>query len=260
MMNAQARNIVSKPQASGDGLPVMVTKAAQALAAAKSSAEILDARDLASVVYDAAKKAARMQRAKGAHDALIAAAHRAQADALMIESEAKRRLADEYDAAQERGEIAKRGQQDRARDNVPDGNIIPVKTADTGLTNKQVHEARKIRDAEKAQPGIIKQTLDRAIEERREPTRAELQRSVIAAVEQAQKRPKKKKKNPIYEPDPYYSAVVRFSSICEQISLMDDQVSHIAKYDDLKTTHARLMRNAAAALQTLKKFEEACHA
>ncbi|MEY9532152.1 hypothetical protein [Sinorhizobium fredii] len=36
----------------------------------------------------------------------IAAAHRAQADALEIESTAKRRLADAYDAAQERGEVA----------------------------------------------------------------------------------------------------------------------------------------------------------
>ncbi len=32
-------------------------------------------------------------------------AHRAQADALEIEAMAKRRLADEYDAAQERGEV-----------------------------------------------------------------------------------------------------------------------------------------------------------
>jgi hypothetical protein len=41
--------------------------------------------------------------------ALIAAAHRAQADALEIEAQAKRRLADEYDAAQDRGEVAVRG-------------------------------------------------------------------------------------------------------------------------------------------------------
>jgi hypothetical protein len=41
----------------------------------------------------------------------VKGAKRAQADALLIESEAKRRLADEYDAAQERGEIAKQGQQ-----------------------------------------------------------------------------------------------------------------------------------------------------
>ena len=48
----------------------------------------------------------RFQRAKAAHDDLIAATHRAQADALEIEALAKRRLADEYDAAQERGEVA----------------------------------------------------------------------------------------------------------------------------------------------------------
>lgn len=35
---------------------------------------------------------------------VLAAAHRAQADVLEIESIAKRRLADEYDAAQDRGE------------------------------------------------------------------------------------------------------------------------------------------------------------
>jgi hypothetical protein len=46
-----------------------------------------------------------LSKAKGAHDTLIAAAHRAQADALEIETGAKRRLADEYDAALERGEI-----------------------------------------------------------------------------------------------------------------------------------------------------------
>jgi hypothetical protein len=39
----------------------------------------------------------------------FAAAHRTQADALEIEAGAKRRLADEYDAAQERGEIANAG-------------------------------------------------------------------------------------------------------------------------------------------------------
>ena len=39
-------------------------------------------------------------------------ARQAQADAVAIGA-AKRRLADEYDAAQERGEVAKRGEQDR---------------------------------------------------------------------------------------------------------------------------------------------------
>ena len=38
---------------------------------------------------------------------MVAAAFRAQADALEIEALAKRRLADEYDAPQERGELRK---------------------------------------------------------------------------------------------------------------------------------------------------------
>ncbi|MGY4286143.1 hypothetical protein ACVWXO_005363 [Bradyrhizobium sp. LM2.7] len=67
------------------------------------------ARDRAIVADTAAKLQARLAKAKKAHDELIAAAYRAQADALDIEAQAKRRLADEYDAAQARGEVAKQG-------------------------------------------------------------------------------------------------------------------------------------------------------
>ena len=42
-------------------------------------------------------------RKPAAHDDVLGAVYRAQADALMIEARAKMRLADEYDAAQERG-------------------------------------------------------------------------------------------------------------------------------------------------------------
>jgi hypothetical protein len=88
--------------------------------------------------------------AKGAHDELVAAAHRAQADALEIEAGAKRRLADEYDAAQERGEVAtvgKRSQLERLKE-------APPSAADVGLSRKQVHEARIIRDADDDMPRI----------------------------------------------------------------------------------------------------------
>ena len=80
-----------------------------------------------------------------------AAAFRAQADALEIEALAKRRLADEYDAAQERGEVAKKGKPV----NVPGQNIKA--TADQiGLSRKEIHEARQIRDAEKRDPGVVR--------------------------------------------------------------------------------------------------------
>ncbi|TAM96707.1 MAG: hypothetical protein EPN45_20350, partial [Rhizobiaceae bacterium] len=79
------------------------------LESATSAAEVLEAKEQASLVYDAAKRAARLAKAKGAHDELIAKIHRTQADALELEALAKRRLADEYDAARKDEEVAGHG-------------------------------------------------------------------------------------------------------------------------------------------------------
>lgn len=153
-------------------LPLLIDRAAKALSGARTSAEILEARDMAGVIYDAAKKSARLAKAKGAHDELIAAAHRAQADALEIEAGAKRRLADEYDAAQERGEARTQA------DNQHSSN--KTKLSDIGLSSKQVHEAREIRDAEETEPGIVRRALDNIIMAGEEPTRAKVKRVVKA--------------------------------------------------------------------------------
>lgn len=153
------------------GLPSLVDRAARALAGARTSAEILEARDLASVAYDAAKITARLAKAKGAHDTLIAAAHRAQADALEIEAGAKRRLADEYDAAQERGEVPKAGNPNFSRSE---------KLGKPDIEPQLVHEARELRDAEESDPGIVRRTLDEALDAGEEPTRAKVKRAVKA--------------------------------------------------------------------------------
>lgn len=170
-------------------LPALVDRAAKALAGARSSAEILEARDMAGVVYDVAKKAARLAAAKGAFNSLVAAANRAQANALEIEAGANRRLADEYDAAQERGEVAKHGQK---RADVPNGNI----SADLGITRKAIHEAREVRDAEEADPGIVRRTLDEALDAGKEPTRAKVKRAVKAKVKRAVKAKSKRTRKP----------------------------------------------------------------
>ncbi|MFE0233638.1 hypothetical protein ACFW0F_06855 [Brucella anthropi] len=60
----------------------------------------------------------------------------------MIEARAKMRLAEEYDAAQDRGEVASKGKPI----NVPDGNIKAT-SAEIGISRKDIHEARQIRDA-----------------------------------------------------------------------------------------------------------------
>jgi hypothetical protein len=89
---------------------------------------------------------------------------------LEIEAQAKRRLADEYDAAQERGEVVPRtGGGDRT---VPVGNGGPATVSDLGLTRKQVHEARQLRDAEAADPGVIRRALDARLAQGQEPTKA----------------------------------------------------------------------------------------
>lgn len=177
-------NQVVIQEAAAETLPSLVDRAARALAGARSSAEVLEARDLAGFAYDTAKRAARLAQAKGAHDTLVAAAHRAQADALLIESNAKRRLADEYDAAQERGEVASPGQH-RA---VQDGNSRAT-SDDIGFTRRAIMEARQIRDAEDRDPGIVERTLNDAIARGDEPTRAEVKRA-ISPIEQLREKGK----------------------------------------------------------------------
>jgi len=161
-----------------NSLPSLIDRASHVLSSARSSAEILEAKEIASFAYDLAKRNARLQKAKHAHDELIAATHRAQADALEIEALAKRRLADEYDAAQERGEVASHG---GARNfKVSEGNVeILPDVEDIGLTRKDIYEARKIRDAEVETPGIVRETLDNLLAEGKEPTRAAVTSAIV---------------------------------------------------------------------------------
>ena len=70
-----------------------------------------------------------------------------------IAAQAKRRLADEYDAAQERGEVSTG--RDGPGAGVLDGNAKAT-VSDLGLTQKAIHEARQLRDAKAADPGVIR--------------------------------------------------------------------------------------------------------
>jgi hypothetical protein len=163
-----------------DPLPVLIDRATAALDAARDSAEVLEAREMARVAYDSAKAAARVARAKQAHDTILVEVHRAQAHALAIRARAEIRLAEEYDAAQARGEVAGHG---GARNfKIPDGNLETC-TADLGMRSKEIHEARKLRDAEAADPGLIRRSLDAMLERGEEPTRAALIKEVAAKPE-----------------------------------------------------------------------------
>lgn len=179
-----------------ENLPGLIDRAATMLAGAKTAAEVLEAREAAGLAYDVAKRAARLKSAKAAHDDLVAAAHRAQADALEIEAAAKRRLADEYDAAQARGEVKRNGGD---RSTVEDRNTASA--ADLGLRRDQIHDARLIRDAEVSDPGIVRRTLDERLERGEEPNRAALRKMVVDAAMRGM-RPQRKpsRRNPMYVP------------------------------------------------------------
>ena len=182
----------------GSSLPQLVDHAAAGLSNARTAAEVLEAKDIASFAYDTAKRAARLARAKGAHDELIAAAHRAQADALEIEARAKRRLADEYDSAQERGEIAGHG---GGRNFKFGGDNLEITASDIGLRSDEIHEARVIRDAENADPGIVRRTLDEKLSRGEEPTRTALRKMVVdAAMRGLRPERKPSRRNPLYVP------------------------------------------------------------
>jgi hypothetical protein len=180
-------------QAEVGTLPALVKRAAASLSNATSAAEILEAKEMASLAYDAAKKTARFAKAKQAHDEVISAVYRAQADALEIESMAKRRLADEYDAAQDRGEIRKNGDKSfSGKEKLSGPEVIPP---------KELHEARQVRDAEKTEPGIVKRVLDEKVSAGQEPTKAALREAVVEAAKQglAGSPSTPPNKNPLYK-------------------------------------------------------------
>lgn len=208
-----------------DSLPGLLDRASQTLQSARTCAEVLDARDMASATYDAAKSAERILRAKGAHDELIAKVHRAQADALEIEAMAKRRLADEYDAAQERGEVASHGGE---RINVPDRNVAPT-AADIGLSRKDIHEARQIRDAEEADPGVVKRTIEERLEEGQAPTKADIRRAVA---------PERKAAEPKAPVDPERRKLAKLTPD----ALIDEVLGLRANLEDSKAKAARLKK------------------
>lgn len=157
-------------------LPELIDRATAALDAARTSAEVLEARDMARVAYDAAKSMARIAKAKQAHDTLMVEVHRSQAHALAIRARAEMRLAEEYDAAQDRGEVV--GAHNGAQNRVAGDNAIAT-ASDLGLRRDEIHAARRLRDAEAADPGIVQRTINDMVEQGEEPTSAALRRKII---------------------------------------------------------------------------------
>jgi hypothetical protein len=179
----------AKKKEAEPNLPALIDRARKNLAGAANSAEILETKELAAAAYDLAKRKSRLLKAKGAHDDLITRSHQMQADAIEIEFEAGARLAAEHEAAQERGEVAKRTDGTAIRDHISGENKVAT-IADLGLDPNVLHQGRQVIEAEK----VMVARCD-------EPTKAKLRKEILDLSLRALKSGGKRgKKNPIYEP------------------------------------------------------------
>lgn len=167
-----SENLPATVESAATSLRAMIEHAAGMLASATTAADVLDVRDTAAFAYGVAKAQGRLARAKGAHDEVCASLYRSQAAALDIEAEAKRRLADEYDAAQARGEVRKPNNEKTT------SHAEVVSAGDIGLTHKEVHEARQVRDVLARDPEVVRRVLHNVLSDGDEPTRARLRREL----------------------------------------------------------------------------------
>jgi hypothetical protein len=144
-----------------DRLSYLIDRAAATLIGAKTHADILDVFDQVNIAYSAAKAAERLFKARGAHDVIIGSCQKAVGDILIIESQAKQRLAQEYTAAQERGEVRKQGQYGERRANIPDENVcsdtnVSPTVAEIGLTRSKFTKPALLMPPKSSNPALCK--------------------------------------------------------------------------------------------------------
>jgi hypothetical protein len=164
--------ILTSPQRPADASDLVTTvERARALL---DDGDVTAARMIASAAYDEAKAAAGFAKRFGAAEGLIAKARRLQADALLIETRAKIRIADTWDAA------AANGKTHRGRPkSVESADAFTAEQA--GFTRQEIHEARKLRDAETKEPGLVERAIAARIQAGLEPSRANLRAAVGTA-------------------------------------------------------------------------------
>ena len=162
-----------------EGLPALLDKARTKLERAKDAAEVLEAHSQAKIAHDTAAHLERFARAQKAHEALIETCRQMQIDALDIRVRAECRIADEYDAAQERGEVQKQGGDRKSKINLSNEKVDPT-VNDIGLTYTQVHAARQLRDVEKLKPGKLREAWQAQLKARDRLTLAAALRAVMS--------------------------------------------------------------------------------
>ena len=145
--------------------------------------DVAAARLLADAAYGQAATAASAAGKIKASAALVAKAHRLQGDALLIEAQARMRIADEWDNAEANGQISRGGRpaKDHADGEKPVSGGNGFTAADTGLSRKQISEARQLRNAERKSPGIAERAIAARLQQGLAPTKANLRVAVGTA-------------------------------------------------------------------------------
>lgn len=135
--------------------------------------DVIKARKVAARAYDQAAADVRFAEDVQASEQLMDKARRLQADALLIEHRCKIAIADFWDAAQATGEASKGG---RPKKTVSDENGFSAENV--GLTRGEIHEARKLRDAERASPGLVERAIQARVEAGLAPTKAAVKAAI----------------------------------------------------------------------------------
>jgi hypothetical protein len=151
------------------GLVDTVLRAQKAL----DAGDIMAAKQLAGGAYLDAKARAQYAASFGAAGKrVLAKARQLQGDALLIETRAKMSMAAAWDAAQADGKAAKKGRPK----NVGDDDIFTLD--DAGLTRQEIHESRKLLEAEQRDPGFAERAIAARLAAGFEPSRRNLSASV----------------------------------------------------------------------------------
>ena len=161
-----------------DTLPALIDRASTCLINARTSAEVLEARNHAKAAFHYAK--------------LVKARNESQADCLRLIKRAELRMVYEVDAGQVSGEVATADGTTHHRpsqEGVQSPDTLPATFTELGVDRRRVSEWRELRDA--GGLAIIDEVIDEALMEGRAPTDAHIQWAAKQALNRASNAEKK---------------------------------------------------------------------
>ncbi|MCB5201904.1 hypothetical protein LH464_05350 [Neorhizobium sp. T786] len=190
---------------------------------------LLDAGDvekalkLSSVAYDQAKAAAGSAERVKASRELVEKARRMQADALKIETMCYVAMADAVDTAQAKGEISRGGRPKT----VSDENSFTLD--EVGVDRQQLHAARQLRNAVRAEPQFVERIVEARLSEGLEPSRAALKKAAGHAIGTKSRSAEERGNNAYFTPDEGTSTLLALESFSATVDEPACGRGHISK-------------------------------